>query len=42
MHVGRLIHQTFGQQRVQAAFDIYNIRPLKVKPVGFRDVTKDG
>ena len=30
MHVGRLIHQTFGQQRVQAAFDIYNVRPLKV------------
>jgi len=30
MHVGRLIPQTFGQQRVQAAFDIYNVRPLKV------------
>jgi len=29
-----LIHQTFSHQRVQAAFDIYNIynvRPLKVK-----------
>ena len=40
MHVGRLIHQTFDQQRVQAAFDIYNIRPLKVSrddvTVGFR------
>ena len=31
MHVGRLINQTFGQQRVQAAFDIYNVRPLKFK-----------
>jgi len=30
MHVERSIHQTFGQQRVQAAFDIYNVRPLKV------------
>ena len=30
MQVGRLIHQTFGQQRVQAAFDIYIVRPLKV------------
>jgi len=30
MHVGRLIHQTFGQQRVQAAFDMYKVRPLKV------------
>ena len=31
MHVVRLIHQTLGQQRVQAALDIYNVRPLEVK-----------
>jgi hypothetical protein len=39
MHVGRLIHQTFGQQRVQAAFDIYNVRPLKVKTVSCKYLT---
>jgi len=52
MHVGRLIHRTFGQQRVQAAFDIYKVRPLKVKGESIEDVdsftylgsvvTKDG
>jgi len=39
MHVGCLIHQTFGQQRVQAVFDIYIIRPLKVN---VRTVLKSG
>ena len=37
MHVQHLIHQTFGHQRVQAAFDIYNIWPLKVKAYWLRD-----
>jgi len=42
MHVGRLIHQTFGHQRVQAAFGIYNVRPLKVKKKSTRFTEKLG